>query len=133
MARTSFTLVMLCVAGAMALLLGIVGIYGVISYSVSQRTREIGVRLALGSTPGQVRMMVILDALQAVVPGLLVGAALTMASSGVLRSMLYGISRFDPIALLGAVLLLALAAVASSLVPAVRSTRIDPMLAIRGQ
>lgn len=133
MSDRRFTVVVLTSFAALAVLLAVIGIFAVVSYSVAQRTREIGVRLALGSTPGRVRAMVILDALQAVVPGLLIGVALTMSSSGVLRTMLYGVSPFDPLALVGAVLLLAFAAVVSSLIPAVRSTRIDPMLAIRGQ
>lgn len=128
-----FTMIVLASFAILAVLLAVIGIFAVVSYSVAQRTREIGVRLALGSTPGGVRLMVITDALHAVVPGLLIGAALTMSSAGVLRTMLYGVSPFDPVALVGAVVLLALAAVASSLIPAVRSTRIDPMLAIRGQ
>lgn len=128
-----FTMIVLASFAILAVLLAVIGIFAVVSYSVAQRTREIGVRLALGSTPGRVRAMVIMNALHAVVPGLLVGAALTVSSSGVLRTMLYGVSPFDPLALVGAVVLLALAAVASSLIPAVRSTRIDPMLAIRGQ
>jgi predicted permease len=127
-----FTMLVLTAFAALALLLAVIGIFAVVSYSVAQRTREIGVRLALGSTPARVRTMVIADALHAVVPGLLLGAALTMASAGVLRTMLYGVSPFDPLALVGAVVLLTIAALASSLIPAVRSTRVDPMLAIRG-
>jgi ABC-type antimicrobial peptide transport system permease subunit len=111
----------------------VVGIYAVVSYTVTQRTREIGVRLALGSTPGGIRWFVLASSLRAVVPGLLIGALLAMAGSGLLRSLLYGVSRFDVIALGGAVGLLGLAALVSSVLPAMRATRVDPMIAIRAE
>ena len=116
-----------------ALVMAIVGIYAVVSYAVAQRTREIGVRLALGATPVGVRSMVLASAMRAVVPGLVFGAALSMASASLLRNLLYGVSPFDPIAMLTGVVLLTIAALVSSALPAVRATRVDPLLAMRAE
>lgn len=127
-----FTMVVLAAFATVALFLAVIGIFAVVSYSVAQRTREIGVRLALGSTPAGVRWMVVLDAMRAVAPGLVLGGILAVAGSGALRTLLYDVSPIDPLAIGLAMVALALAAVGSSLIPAMRSTRIDPMLAIRG-
>jgi predicted permease len=126
-----FTMLLLGGFAAIALLLAVVGIYAVVSYTVAQRTREIGVRLALGSTPGGLRWLVLASSLRMVVPGLLLGALLAMAGTGLLRSLLYGVSPFDVVALGGAVGLLGLAALVSSVLPAMRATRVDPMIAMR--
>jgi putative ABC transport system permease protein len=128
-----FTVVLLGAFAALALMLTIVGIHAVVSYSVVRRTREIGVRLALGGTPGSVRRMVIAAAMRTVAPGLALGALLAVAGSGLLRSLLYGVSPFDVWALAVAVIGLAVAAVGSSLLPAGRATRVDPMIAIRSE
>ena len=128
-----FTMVVLAAFATVALFLAVIGIFAVVSYSVAQRTREIGVRLALGSTPRGVRRMVVLDAMRAVAPGLMLGGILSIASAGTLRTLLYDVSPVDPLAIGAAIVILALAAVGSSLIPAIRSTRIDPMLAIRGE
>jgi putative ABC transport system permease protein len=128
-----FTVVLLGAFAAVALFLTIVGIYAVVSYAVARRTREIGVRLALGGTPAGMRRMVLLAAMRAIAPGLGVGVLLALGGSGVLRSLLYGISPFDAGTLATAVVVLGVAALASSLVPARRATRVDPMLAIRSE
>lgn len=127
-----FTMMVLSAFAGVALFLAIVGIFSVVSYSVAQRTREIGVRIALGSSPGRVRQMVVFGAMRAVAPGLALGVLLAVASAGAIRSLLYGVSALDPLALVLAVVALAMAAVLSSLLPAIRCTRADPMLAIRG-
>lgn len=116
-----------------ALVMAIVGIYAVVSYAVAQRTREIGVRIALGATPIGVRSLVLRSAMTAVIPGLIVGAILSMGSASLLRNLLYGVSPFDPVALVSAVGLLALAAIASSAIPALRATRVDPLIAMRSE
>ncbi len=128
-----FTMLLLGGFAAIALLLAVVGIYAVVSYTVAQRTREMGVRLALGSSPGRIRWLVLSSSLRAVIPGLCIGVLLAMAGSGALRSLLYGVSPFDAVALGAAVLLLGLAALVSTLLPAVRATRVDPMLAMRAE
>jgi hypothetical protein len=128
-----FTMLVLGAFATVALLLAVVGIYAVVSYAVVQRTREIGVRLALGATAGQVRGLVLSSALKAVVPGLAAGALLAIGTAQALRSLLYGVTPFDAAALAGAIGLLGLAAVVSSLLPAMRATRVDPLIAMRAE
>jgi putative ABC transport system permease protein len=119
--------------GALALLLAVVGIYGVVSYAVAQRTREIGVRRALGATPGRVGTLVLRSTLAAVVPGLLVGALLTLVNAKALGALLYGVSPFDPPTLAIAVGALGAAALLASVVPAWRAVRVDPLIAMRAE
>jgi predicted permease len=128
-----FTMLVLGAFAAVALVLAIVGIYAVVSYAVAQRTREIGVRLALGATAREVRGLILGSAMRAVVPGLLVGGAMAIGTAQLLRTLLYGITPFDPAALAGAIGLLGFAAVLSSLLPAMRATRVDPLIAMRAE
>lgn len=132
-ATRRFPMTMFAAFAAVALVMAVVGIYAVVSYAVAQRTREIGVRLALGATPVGVRSLVLRSAMRAVVPGLIVGAVLSMGSASLLQNLLYGVSPFDPVALLSGVTLLGLVAVVSSLLPAVRATRVDPLIAMRAE
>jgi predicted permease len=131
MARTTFTLIMIGAAAGVALLLGAIGIYGVISYMVSLRTREIGVRLALGAQRNEVRGMIVRQGLVLALVGVGIGLAGALALSRLISSLLYGIAPHDPVTL-GAVTLglLAVAGVASWL-PAMRAARIDPIEALR--
>jgi predicted permease len=132
MARTSFTLVMLGVAAFVALLLGAIGIYGVISYMVSLRTREIGVRMALGAQRGQVRGMVVRQGLTLALAGVAIGLASAVALARLIASLLYEVAPTDPLTLGGvSAALLAVAALASWL-PARRAAKIDPVEALRG-
>lgn len=126
-----FMLIIMGGFAALALALATVGIYAVVSYTVAQRTREIGVRLALGATPSAVRSMVIRGSLRSLAPGLLIGGLLAVGATSAMRSLLYGVSPLDPIALGSAVAILAAAGVMSTLPPAVRATRVDPLTAIR--
>ena len=128
-----FTMLVIAGFALVAFFLSIIGIYSVVSYTVAQRTREIGIRLALGATPGEMRRMVVTTAMRTVVPGLVFGTLLALAASGTLRSLLYGVSPFEPVSLAGAVAVLAVAALASCIVPAMRATRVDPMVAIRAE
>jgi putative ABC transport system permease protein len=132
-AERRFTMLMLGTFGGLALLLAIVGIYGVVSYAVAQRTREIGVRRALGATPGRVGRLVLGTTLTAVVPGLVAGALLTLVNSRALGAFLYGVSPFDVPTLLLVVVALGAAALVASLVPAWRATRVDPLIAMRSE
>ena len=128
-----FTMLVLGAFASVALLLAVVGIYAVVSYAVAQRTREIGVRLALGATAGQVRRLVLGAAARAVLPGLAVGAMLAAGSAQALRTLLYGVTPFNVAALAGAIGLLGFAAMVSSLLPTVRATRVDPLIAMRAE
>src|ERR1019366_7925795 len=114
MTRTSFTLVMLAIAGAMALALGILGIYGVISYAVSQRTREIGIRMALGAKKSELTWMFVRSALVLTAVGAAVGLGASVALMRLLRTLLFGISPLDPLTFSAVpVVLVAAAALAS--------------------
>jgi predicted permease len=131
MARTSFTLVLLAIAGAMALVLGVVGIYGVIAYAVTQRTREIGIRMALGAQPAGLQRMFVRQGLLLA----LVGAALgLMAAAGLTRlmsSILFKTTALDPVTYVLVSALLIAAAALASYVPARRATAVDPVEALR--
>jgi predicted permease len=131
MARTSFTLALLAIAGAMALLLGVVGIYGVIAYAVSQRTREIGIRMALGAQPAGLQGMFVRHGMLLAAVGAALGLAAAFGLTRLMSSLLFGISALDP-ATYGVVsaVLIAAAALASYL-PARRATAVDPVEALR--
>jgi predicted permease len=131
MARTAFTLVMLSIAAGMALLLGIVGIYGVVSYTVSQRTREIGIRMALGAPQQAVRQMFVRQGLLLTAIGVLCGLGAAAGLTHLIKTLLFAVSPLDP-ATYGAVsLILAAAAVLASYIPARRATTIEPVEALR--
>ena len=133
MARTSFTLVMLAIAGAMALLLGVVGIYGVISYSVSQRTREIGIRMALGAREPELQRMFVLHGLRLTGIGVACGLAASIALMRLLSSLLFGVSPMDPLTYAAVAAGLAAAAALASYLPARRATAVDPVEALRAE
>ncbi len=131
MARTSFILVMMALAGGMALLLGIVGIYGVIAYTVSQRTREIGIRMALGAQrPALLRAFMRQGLLLAII-GAAVGLAAAAGVTRLMSSLLFGITALDPLTYAAVSGLLILAAVLASYLPARRAMSIDPVEALR--
>ncbi|MGB6978037.1 MAG: ABC transporter permease [Candidatus Acidiferrales bacterium] len=131
MARTSFTLVMLAVAGAMSLLLGAVGIYGVIAYSVSQRTREIGIRMALGAERQAVTKMFVRDGLLLAVIGVGIGLVAAFAVMRVMSSLLFGVSPDDPVTYLLASLGVVATAWLATYLPSRRAASIDPVEALR--
>jgi putative ABC transport system permease protein len=131
LARTSFTLVMLAIAGGMALLLGVIGIYGVISYSVSQRTREIGIRMALGSTQKAVTRLFLGYGLRLTAMGIACGLAAAAACTRLMSSLLFEVSPLDPVTFAGVPLMLVLAAALASYVPALRAAVVDPVEALR--
>jgi predicted permease len=130
-ARTSFTLVMLGIAGAMALALGLIGIYGVISYTVSQRKREIGIRLALGAQSGDVVSMVLKQGAKLALIGVCIGVAAAFASARLMTSLLFGVSAHDPLTFAGVASLLIFAALFACYVPARRAMKVDPIVALR--
>jgi predicted permease len=128
-----FTMVVLGAFAAVALVLAAVGIYGVISYRVSQRTREIGVRIALGADPRQVRGMIVRNSMMMVGGGILAGAVCALLLTRVIRSFLFGVDATDPGTLAGVLLLLTGAALLACYLPARRATRVDPMVALRAE
>jgi putative ABC transport system permease protein len=130
-ARTSFTLVMLGIAGAMSIALGVVGIYGVISYTVSQRRREIGIRLALGAQRENVLGMVLGSGARMALIGVAIGVVVALALTRWMSSLLFGVSAHDPLTFAMVALLLFAVALAACWIPARRATRVDPMVALR--
>lgn len=130
-ARTSFTLVMLGIAGAMALVLGLIGIYGVISYAVSQRQREIGIRLALGAQQANVLRMVLRQGTKMALVGVVIGMGAALALTRLMASLLFGVSAHDPVTFAAVAALLILVALMACYVPARRAMRVDPMVALR--
>jgi putative ABC transport system permease protein len=132
-ARTSFTLVMLAIAGAMALALGVIGIYGVIAYVVSQRTREIGIRSALGAEPLELERMFLLHGLALAGVGAVVGLVGAVVLTRLMSSLLFGIRPVDPAAYIAALGVTLLAAAFASYLPARRAATIDPMETLKAE
>ena len=133
LARTSFTLVMLAIAGTMALVLSLIGIYGVISYAVSQRTREIGIRLALGAQKGVLRWMFVRSALVLTAVGVVIGLGAAAALMQLMKTLLFGISPLDPLTFVAVPLILVTAAAFASYLPARRAAGINPVEALRAE
>jgi predicted permease len=131
MARTSFTLVMLGIAAVTALVLGAIGIYGVISYSVSQRTREIGVRMALGAARRDVNRLVLREGLPLIVVGLVLGLLAAFGLTRLMASLLFGVSPVDPVTFASVAATLAGIALLASYIPARRASAMDPTEALR--
>jgi putative ABC transport system permease protein len=133
LARTSFTLVMLAIAGAMALLLGVAGVYGVISYSVSQRTREIGIRIALGAQRDEVTRLFVGHGLRLAAIGVACGLTVAFALTRLMSSLLFDVRATDPLTYGLVSVGLATAAVLASYVPAVQASAVDPVVALRAE
>ena len=131
LARTSFTLVMLAIAGAMALLIGLVGIYGVISYAVSQRRREIGIRMALGARKSELTLMFIAHGLVLALIGVTCGLAGAVALTRALGSLLFDVNPLDPLTYAAVSLGLIAAAMMASSIPSLRVMGVDPVEALR--
>lgn len=131
MAQPRFSMLLLASFGILALVLACVGMYGVISYSVMQRTSEIGVRMALGAQRGSVFKMIIGQGARLVGPGILIGLLAAFGLTRLMESFLYGVPATDPLTFAGVSLLLALVALLACYLPARRATRVDPMIALR--
>ena len=131
MARTSFTLIMLAIAAAVALLLSSVGIYGVISYVVSQRTRELGVRMAMGAEQSDVSRMVLKQAFVLAGGGVVIGLAGAMGLTRLMSSLLFGVSPMDPVTFGAVAVGLSAVALLASYLPARRAANVDPVVALR--
>jgi len=133
MAQTSLALVMLAIAAVVALLLGVVGIYGVIAYMAAQRTREIGIRMALGAAPQAVTGLFVRHGLALTVSGLVLGVAAAGALSRLMAALLFGVSAWDPVTYAAVSVALAAIALFASYVPARRASRLDPIAGLRAQ
>ena len=133
LARTSFTLAMLAIAGAMALALGVVGIYGVIAYVVAQRTREIGIRSALGAEPRQLAKMFLRHGLALSAVGAVVGVVAAIALARLMSSLLFGVSPLDPMAYVAALVVIVVAAALATYLPARRAAQLDPIETLRAE
>ena len=133
LARTSFTLVMLGIAGGMALLLGVAGIYGVISYSVSQRSREIGIRIALGARPQAVTRLFVVHGAALAAVGVMIGLAVSAGVMRLISTLLFEVRPIDPLTYSLVALMLIGATVLASYVPALRATAVDPINALRAE
>jgi ABC-type antimicrobial peptide transport system permease subunit len=125
-AEARFNTLLLGLLGAVGLALAMVGIYGVVGYVVAQRTTEIGIRMALGATPGNVVRLLALQGTRPILVGIGVGTALAFVAMRLLRTAVYGVSLSDPMSLAGAAAMLFLAGLMAALVPARRATRINP-------
>jgi len=130
-ARISFTLVMLGIAGAMALALGIIGIYGVMSYTVSQRKREIGIRLALGAQSGNVLQMVLKQGAKLTLVGVAIGIGAAFGLTRLMTHLLFGVAAHDPLTFVAVAALLLLIALLACYIPARRAALVNPMVALR--
>jgi len=131
MAQTSFALVMLAIAATVALLLGSVGIYGVIAYVATQRTREIGIRMALGAQTGDVRRLFLRHGLLLTGSGIALGIAVALALTRVVSALLFGVSPMDPVTYIAVAASLATIALFATYLPARRASRTDPIVALR--
>jgi ABC-type antimicrobial peptide transport system permease subunit len=130
-ARASFIMMLLAIAGSMALLLSAVGIYGVISYVVAQRRPEIGIRMALGARVSQVATLVLGQAMRLAIIGVVIGLVAAIAGTRLLQSLLFGVSPTDALVLTGATVVLLIIAALASLAPARRAAATDPVSAMR--
>ena len=121
----------LALFGVIAVLLAALGLYGVISYSVSRRTREIGVRVALGARPRDVLGMILGQGMRTILIGIAIGTAGSLALTRGIRSLLFGVTATDPLTLIAVILLLFVTALLACFIPARRATKVDPMVALR--
>jgi len=128
-----FTRLLLGVFAVLALVLAAVGIYGVVSYTVSQATHDIGVRMALGADARKVLSMVIGDAMKMALVGIVIGLALGFAATRAMKSLLFGVSAADPLTFTAVAIAIAAVTALASYVPARRATKVDPTIALRVQ
>jgi ABC-type antimicrobial peptide transport system permease subunit len=133
MGSLSFTMLMVGSAAVLALVLGAVGLYGVLSYRVSRRRQEIGVRMALGAEAGTVRWMFVRQGAQVAVIGVVVGALGAAALTTYIQTLLFGVGRFDAVTFAGMSGVMLLVALLASYIPARRASRVNPVIALRSE
>jgi predicted permease len=129
--RQRFNMVLMTIFGSVALLLAAIGIYGLMAYSVQQRTQEIGIRMALGAQSGDVRKMVVFQGMSLTLVGVVIGVALAFWLSRFIATFLFGVQARDPLAFIGIPILLSLVAFVAVWLPARRASRVDPVIALR--
>jgi putative ABC transport system permease protein len=130
-ARNDFNMTLLTIFAGVALLLAAIGVYGLMAYSVQQRTQEIGVRMALGAGPHQVRRMVVIQGMQLALVGIILGIVSSLALARLMKSMLYGVKSWDPVTIVVVTILLSSVTLLAAYLPAKRASRVDPMVALR--
>jgi ABC-type antimicrobial peptide transport system permease subunit len=129
--RNDFYMTLLTIFASVALLLAAIGVYGLMAYSVQQRTQEIGVRMALGASSLQVRRMVVTQGMKLAAVGVLIGIGSSLALARVMKSMLYGVKPWDPLSIGLVAILLTMVTLLAAYIPARRASRVDPMVALR--
>ncbi len=132
-ARQRFNTLLLAVFAIIALLLSVIGIYGVISYSVTQRTPEIGIRTALGATPSDILRLVLKSGMALTLLGIMIGLPAAIALTSLIKKLLFGVGSMDPLTFVSIPALLAVAALVACYVPARRAAKVDPVVALRGE
>ena len=132
-ASEKFRTILVGMFAAIALLLSAIGIYGVLSYSVAQRTREVGLRMSLGAQTTDVLRLIVRQGMTLTVVGLVVGSILALLATGALSSLLFEVSPTDPVTFAAVVVILAVVALLACLIPALRATRVDPIVALRSE
>jgi ABC-type antimicrobial peptide transport system permease subunit len=130
-ARDDFNTTLLTIFAAVALLLAAVGIYGLMAYSVQQRTQEIGIRMALGAAPGKVRGMIVRQGMILALIGVVVGVAAALALTRLMASLIFGVKTWDPVVFITVTIVLSVVALFATYIPARRAAHIDPLVALR--
>jgi ABC-type antimicrobial peptide transport system permease subunit len=130
-ARNDFYMTLLTIFASVALLLAAVGVYGLMAYSVQQRTQEIGVRMALGASSLQVRRMVVKQGMKLAAAGVVIGIGSSLALARVMKSMLYAVKPWDAPSIVLVAILLTMVTLLAAYIPARRASRVDPMVALR--
>jgi putative ABC transport system permease protein len=130
--RQKFYATLIAIFAGVALILSAVGLYGVIAYAVSQRTHELGVRVALGATGDRITRMVVGEGLRLTAAGVVLGILGSLLAGRLVATLLFGVTTVDPVTLAGVIAVLAIVAMLASWLPARRAARIDPLIAIRG-
>jgi ABC-type antimicrobial peptide transport system permease subunit len=131
MAQTSFAMVMLAIAASVALLLALVGVYGVVSYIAAERTYEVGIRIALGAQSADVRALFLRYGLALTLAGLVLGIGGAMLLTPIMSALLYGVAPTDPATYVGVVIVLGAVTLLGTYLPARRASRVDPIVALR--
>ena len=130
-ARSDFNTMLLSIFAGVALLLAAIGIYGLMAYSVQQRTQEIGIRMALGASPENVRKMVVLQGMRLAAIGVVIGVAAALGLTRFMAGLIYGVKTWDPTVFISVAVLLSAVSWFATYIPARRASRVDPMVSLR--